>query len=212
MGSSCRQSTTIIGWLSRPPTACLTSHPRRAAATGGMTTSTLIYSAHSVGLRRSGVSASSPIRSPTSQYFKSQTTSDLQRPGRTTAGSSETAPRCGSGRFPVMVTSSCSLLDGGWQTSRAAAGERDLTLIGAHTDPGMSGSPILDKRGRAVSIVSQGTMHGEQDSLQQPGQPMLVNSLPLWLLAAITLSSVFVNLPRVLSGAETGVSTSAGTR
>jgi len=77
-----------------------------------------------------------------------------------------------------------------------------LTLVEAHVVGGMSGSPILDRRARAVGLVSMGTHLDGAESRTQYGQPALVNTLPLWLLAEVVPASVLAKLPGALTAQE----------
>lgn len=59
-------------------------------------------------------------------------------------------------------------------------------LVVGPTEPGMSGSPILNDAGRAVAIVSQGLETEEKDGARKnedSTQPILMLNLPGWLLA-----------------------------
>jgi len=60
---------------------------------------------------------------------------------------------------------------GKWEESRVESGSaRCLTLVDAHVVGGMSGSPIIDQRRRAVGLVSVGTLLNGVESRTQYGQ------------------------------------------
>jgi hypothetical protein len=78
-------------------------------------------------------------------------------------------------------------LGGEWERCLVEPGirGRSLTVIDAihgHA-PGTSGSPILTEDGHAVGLISVGSETGGKVQVRQPGQPVLTNDLPAWLLA-----------------------------
>jgi hypothetical protein len=89
-------------------------------------------------------------------------------------------------------------LAGQWQACMVDVGRggHALTVIDGHIEGGMSGSPILS-HGRAVGIVSVGTLVGNTENKEQHGQPSLINELPVWLLAEFGVS--IWQLPKVLA-------------
>jgi Trypsin-like peptidase domain len=78
-------------------------------------------------------------------------------------------------------------LGGQWTQCDAEVGRlgHRLTLCSAHIEAGMSGSPIVNRSGRAVGIVSVGSLVNGAQTKEQHGQPVLLGTLPGWLLAEL---------------------------
>jgi hypothetical protein len=66
-----------------------------------------------------------------------------------------------------------------------------LLLIIDATEPGMSGSPILSKHGKAVGVLVIGTKtsieNSPRTSERAAGQPILTHTLPGRLLSSVIL-------------------------
>jgi hypothetical protein len=79
-------------------------------------------------------------------------------------------------------------LDDRWiqTTLRLLSGIGGTSLLIGPTQPGMSGSPIVNDAGRAIGLVAVGTetlRNGERHVEEESGpQPMLTHDLPGWLL------------------------------
>ena len=95
-------------------------------------------------------------------------------------------------------------LEGQWRRCAADIGHgRTLTLIGAAITGGMSGSPILDNRGRVIGVLSCDHLTNGAQATEAEGQPVPIANLPAWLLADIRPSPL-PRLSRLMSAAQRG--------
>jgi hypothetical protein len=79
-------------------------------------------------------------------------------------------------------------LDGKWVRSdiKTHIGIYGASLSNDLSDAGMSGSPILDRFGRAIGLISTGNVSDGRSCKQQGPHPILVRSLPGWMLGKLT--------------------------
>lgn len=89
-------------------------------------------------------------------------------------------------RAPAYVLT----LEGRWkpcvaEPPRRPGWTRHLTLIGAYTVGGMSGSPIINRDGRAIGVVVVGSLINGSPDEREHGQPALMGVLPFGILTDV---------------------------